>query len=348
MKIPELIELRLLQQGLADRKFNRPEDVVSWLGAVQSQDYRGGLWAIGMRTSGCTETDVEKAIAEKRIVRTWPMRGTLHFVAAADVRWMLKFLAPRILERAGGRHRQLELDDRTFQRSGDLFAKALQGGKQVTRSRMYELLEAKGISTKGQRGIHILWKLAQDGLLCHGAREGKQPTFVLLEEWLPGFKTMERDAALAELAKRYFIGHGPATLQDFVWWSGLPVADARKGLDLARHLHHKTFDGHSCWMSPNVEFGQKSPHTAHFLPAYDEYLIGYKDRSAALDTRRFTQPFQNPIFSPTILLDGKIAGAWTRTIKKNVSLSMKRFRVWSGTETRSLETAAQRYCEFLP
>jgi hypothetical protein len=203
---------------------------VGGLGAVQAQDYLGALWAIGLRLRAA-ETAIEQAIATRSIVRTWSMRGTLHFVAAEDVRWMLGLLAPRSLASSLGRLRALELDQAVFNRSRDLFIAALSGGKQLRREAMLELLASANISPGGQRGIHILGRLAQEGLICFGAREGKQHTFALLEEWVPQamlrLGPKSRDEALAELARRYFTGHGPATLPDFVWWSGLTTSEAR-------------------------------------------------------------------------------------------------------------------------
>lgn len=179
------------------------------------------VWAVGLRTRNASENEIEQAIANRSIVRTWPMRGTLHFVAADDVRWMLALLTPRVIAGSASRWKQLELDEATFARSRKTIVRALQGGKQLEREEMYQVLESARISTAGQRGIHILGRLAQEGAICFGARAGKQHTFVLLDEWVPNSKRMERDAALAELAQRYFTSHGPATLQDFVWWSGL-------------------------------------------------------------------------------------------------------------------------------
>lgn len=196
--------------------------MVAFFGAVHAQDYRGALWGVGQRVAGATEADVERALAERSIVRTWPMRGTLHFVAPDDVRWMLRLLAPRAIARAAGRHRQLGLDAATFAQSRDRLTAVLAGGNQLTRDAIYAELDRSGISTAGQRGIHILAQLAMEGVICFGARRSKQQTFALLDEWVPSSRMLEGDEALAELAARYFASHGPATLADFAWWSGLP------------------------------------------------------------------------------------------------------------------------------
>ena len=200
----DLTRQRLYSQSIAPAVLEKPGDVVKRLGAVQAQDYLGALWAIGLRMKAATEKTIEQAICDRKIIRTWPMRGTLHFVAPEDVRWMLALLTPRIITNAARRHRQLELDAATFARSEILFTKALQGGRQLTRPEMMDVLEQDGISTAGQRGYHILWRAAQTGLICFGPRRGKQDTFLLLDDWLPDGKALSRDKSLAE----YLAGRG--------------------------------------------------------------------------------------------------------------------------------------------
>jgi hypothetical protein len=243
MSPADIVKLRLDAQRISATTFTRPAEVVAWLGAVQAQDYLGALWAVGLRLTRACEQDIERALADRSIVRTWPMRGTLHFVAAADARWMLDLLAPKVVTGAAGRFRALDLDDATIARARRVLAKRLQGAP-LTRPAVYDVLERAKISTVGQRGIHILWRLAHECLLCFGPREGKQQTFVLFDEWLPRAKRLPREEALAELAWRYFTGHGPATVTDFAWWSGLKLSDARLGVHLAApRLAEETFGG---------------------------------------------------------------------------------------------------------
>ena len=343
----EIAYRRLHNQLITDPRFDKPGDVVRWLGAVQAQDYPAGLWAVGLRMRGATEADIEKAIADREIVRTWPMRGTLHFVAPEDARWMLKLLTPRIVVGLASRHRELGLDEATFERSKELFVMALEGGKQIRRPDMYKVLEAGGISGAGQRFPHILGLLAQQGILCFGPHEGKQPTFVLLDEWVPKSRELERDEALAELARRYFTSHGPATLQDFVWWSGLKVADARAGLEMAKsQLVEETVGEKTYWLASSAPVpGGKSPDV-RLLPVYDEYLVGYKERSAALDPAH-DEATGHGIFSPIIVLDGRIVGTWGRTQKKDsVVITTQLFKKLSGAEKDALAEAADRYGRF--
>ncbi|HEX4959572.1 MAG TPA: winged helix DNA-binding domain-containing protein [Thermoanaerobaculia bacterium] len=324
---------------------------MAWLGAVQAQDYLGALWAVGLRMKNTTEADVERALADRTIVRTWPMRGTLHFVAAADVRWMLELMTPRVVAASARRLQQeLDLNDTVFAHSRDVLVKALRGGRQRSRTAMYEALEAAGIPATGQRGLHILWRLAQDGVLCFGAREGKQQTFVLLDEWVPNARRLDRDEALAELARRYFTSHGPATVQDFTWWSGLAPAAATAALDLAKPgLVREDIEGRAYWLSASMPTAKAASSAAYLLPAYDEYTVSYKDRSAVLDPLHAKRPDSgNGIFNPTMVLDGRVVGTWKRTLKKeSVVVVLRPFSRLKKTEKNAFQEAGCRYGAFL-
>jgi hypothetical protein len=347
----DIARLRLHNQRIARSAFEQPADVVAWLGAVQAQDYLGSLWAVGLRMRKAVQSDIEQALANRTIIRTWPLRRTLHFVAAADARWMLELLTPRTVAGIARRlHKHFGLDEATFAHSKDLFARALAGGKQLTRNAMYEVLEAGGVSTASQRGLHILSRLAQDGLICFGARAGKQQTFALLDEWVPGAKRMARDEALAELTRRYFTSHGPATLQDFAWWSGLTTADAKAGLEMAkRFLAQEVSNGQTYWLASSMPAATDSSPTGYLLPAFDEYTVAYKDRSAVLDPK-FTKKANsgNGILYPTIVVDGKVVGTWKRTIKKDgLVITPSPFAKLKRAETHAFAEAASRYGEFL-
>jgi hypothetical protein len=347
----DIARLRLHNQHISRSTFEKPADVVAWMGAVQAQDYIGALWAVGLRMHKAVEADIEQAIADRTIIRTWPMRRTLHFVAADDVRWMLDLLTPRTVANIAQRLlKHFGLDEATFARSKDLFVRALEGGKQLTRNAMYEVLEAGGISTASPRGLHILSRLAQDGLICFGAREGKQQTFALLDEWAPNVKRMARDKSLAELAGRYFTSHGPATLQDFAWWSGLTTTDARAGIDMAkRFLAQEVSDGQTYWFASSMPVAKYSSPTAYLLPAYDEYTVAYKDRSAVLN-REYAKNanYGHGIFNPTIVVDGQVVGTWKRTIRKDaLVITPSPFSKLKRAETRAFAEAAKRYGEFL-
>jgi len=342
---------RLVRQHIVTSTCRTPGEVVSNLVAMQAQDYTSALWAVGLRVPGATEVDIQQAVRDRLIVRTWPMRGTLHFAAAKDVRWMLKLLTPRIVAGAAGRRRQLELDDATFIRCEKVFSRALEGGRQLIREEMFEALRRARIMVDNHRGYHILWRLAQEGLLCFGSHQGKQATFTLLDEWVPPAKSVEREKALAELARRYFIGHGPATLHDFVWWSGLKISEAREAIDLASpHLLQETVKDKVYWMSPGKLTLSKEVSSMYLLPGFDEFLLGYQDRSACLDPKYANKivPGSNGIFLPTIVSNGRVIGTWKRaTKKKSVLLTSASFKPMSKAESSAFIRAAEHYGKFM-
>ncbi|MBI5848872.1 MAG: AlkZ family DNA glycosylase [Nitrospirae bacterium] len=350
MTVQDITRFRLYNQQISSARFKKPGEVVKSLGAMQAQDYPGTLWAIGLRLPNATITNIEQAIVDGSIIRTWPMRGTLHFVAAADIRWMLELLSPRIIESSASRFRELELDERTFTRCKNVFEKALAGGKQLTRAEMYEALEHDGIAVDKQRGYHILRRAGQDRLICFGLPRSRQDTFRLLDEYCPTTKILARDEAVCELTKRYFVSHGPATLEDFVWWSGLKVSDAKAGLEEAKTwLTQESVDGNVYWMAMNMPVFRHDPKAVYLLPGFDEYMLGYKDRSAALDPRHVQKicPGNNGMFAPTVIMDGRVVGTWKRIIKKSVISIKVDFFGRQAKNSDALVDAAERYGKFL-
>jgi hypothetical protein len=348
----DIAQLRLANLHISKTTFKKPSDVVGWLGAVQAQDYLGSLWAVGSRMRNANEHIIEQAIVDRKIIRTWPMRGTLHYVLPEDVRWMLKLLTPRVIAGNAARQaKEFELDHVTIKRCKELFERALQDGKHLTRDGMYQVLEAAHISAAKGRGLQILWRVAQEGVVCFGGRQGKQPTFVLLDEWVPAGKVLERDEALAKLVSRYFASHGPATIQDFVWWSGLTVADAKAGIAMARQrLEQELFDGETYWLSSSARQRKDAMRSAYLLPSYDEYTVGYRDRSASFDARNAKQVnyWNNILPSPTIVTDGRIVGTWKRTLEKDiVVIKLLLFQKLAKAEDRAVAAAAHRYAEYL-
>lgn len=341
---------RLYNQHISRATFEKPSDVIAWLGAAQGQDYLGALWAIGLRMRHATEADIEQAIADKAIVRTWPMRGTLHFVAAADIRWLLKLMEPRTIASTAFRHRQLELDKATLTKSNAVLVRALKGGKQLTRPELTSALERAGISTVNYRMSHILHHASILRLICFGPRRGKQFTFTLFDEWVPTDKAIEREEALGELARRYFTSHGPATLSDFIWWSGLITADARAGLEMIKpQFVQEVSGGRTYWFPQNAPVKKDAPPKAYLLSPFDEYTVAYKDRSAVLDplyTKQMNSGYG--IFKPTIVLDGQIVGIWKRAFKKNVvAIEISPFNSLTKSDQQRVAVAADRYAKFL-
>jgi hypothetical protein len=342
----DIIKNRLFNQKLSHPDFETPEEAAHWFGAVQAQDYLGSLWAVGQRVHNATEKVIEEAINKRKIVRSWPMRGTLHFTHAQDLHWMLKLLAPRVVKRNAFRYRELELTEENFTKSSKVLTKALVGGKELTREAMLNVLAENDISPAGQRGIHILGKLAMEGLLCFGSRNGKQFTFTLLDEWIPPSKIIDGDEALAELTKRYFLSHGPATIKDFAWWSGLTVAEIKRGIALTTsYLHHETIDDREYWFGERNKAQTQKPK-AHLLPAYDEYTVAYKDRSAIIESNHFIQAGNG--LKPTIVVNGRIIGTWQRELKKHSAiLTPHFFQIPNKDEYDLLKHAVEDYGVFL-
>ncbi len=345
---PDIAHQRLHNQLITQRTFEKPGDVVQWLGAVQAQDYLGSLWALGLRMRNVVEADIEQAIADGIIVRTHPMRGTWHFVAAADIRWLLALMAPGGIASMTTWYRRLELDETTFARSNALFTKTLQGGKQLTRQELAAALAQEGISTVDLRLTFLLQRAEIEGIIASGTRRGKQFTFALLDELVPVSRMLERDEALAELAHRYFTSHGPATLQDFAWWSGLTAADARASLEMVQSQFVKeTIDNRIYWRSPSTPPAQVAAPTAYLLPPFDEYTVAYKDRSAVLDPL-YAQQAGNGIFGPTIVVDGQVVGTWKRTFQKDaVVITQNLFTSLSEAQNQAVAAAAERYSRFV-
>lgn len=323
---------------------------MAWLGAVQAQDFAHARHAVGIRCVGVNEAHVFQAITERTIVRTWAMRGTLHLIAAADVRWLVSLVAPFVMARAGSMMRQLGLDEATLARSNAIIQHTLAGNQQLTRQTLLTALEKEGFPATGQYGSHLLGHAALTGLMCLGEPQGKQDTYTLLDEWLPPTPYLTQEEALAELARRYFQSHGPATVSDFASWAGLPVGKAREGIAGAMpSLFEETIEG-KVYLRPRTQ--PPVPHSApttFLLPGFDEYFLGYKDRTLVLDSQYSERVMTfNGIFRPTIVLDGQVVGTWQRMVKKKeVVLTLTPFAELGEREYEAVRAAAGQYSSFL-
>ncbi|MBI3168714.1 MAG: AlkZ family DNA glycosylase [Chloroflexi bacterium] len=351
MKSFNIANLRLHSQRLTTTIFKNPSDVVGWLGAVQSQDYAGAKWALGQRIKNATDEAIEEAFNAGAILRTHVMRPTWHFVKPEDIRWMLALTAPRVHALSATYYRKLELDNATFRRSNTVLIKALQGGIQLTRAELTSALKQNGIiSDDLLRFTYLIIHAELDGVICSGARRGKQFTYALLDERAPHTLTLEQDAALAELAKRYFVSHGPATLNDFVWWSGLTVADARKGLDSIRSEFISEVEDRQTYWFTDFALPKVSTPMVLLLPNYDEYTVGYTDRSAIYDTQHNQKLDSrgNFLFNNVVVVNGQVVGTWKRTLKKSeVFIEFVLFRKLTKVENHAIADAAERYGKFL-
>lgn len=339
---------RLAAQRISKSEFTTPAQVVSWLGALQGQDYPGALWSVGLRLPHSTAASIEQALAETRIVRTWVMRGTLHVVAAEDVRWMTELLGPKIISGIAARYRQLELDDETMHRSIDIFANALRDGQDLDRPALLALLNAQGISTEGQRAPHLLQRACYEGIMCQTTTL-KHPTYTALDDRFPR-RTWTREEAVAELTRRYVLSRGPVTIQDFVQWSGLTLTEARAGFAAHKALFsEETLNGQSYWWDASAPIA-RMPSVMFLLPGFDEYLLGYKDRTAVLDPAYAQRvcPGNNGVFMPTMVSQGRMIGLWKKTFRKEtLILGAEPFSTFTIADKEAFAAASRPYGAFL-
>jgi Winged helix DNA-binding domain len=347
----EIVRHRLHNQLLSQTKLTESNQVVARLGAVQAQDYAGAKWAIAQRTKGLTDAAIDKDFNEGKILRTHMLRPTWHFVTPEDIRWMLALSAPRVHAGNAFMYRQLELEPAIIKKSYTVVEKALQGNRNLTRPELASHFEKAGIIAEGQRLGYFMMSAELDALICSGPRRGKQFTYALLEERVPKAKMLNHDEALAELTKRYFSARGPATLQDFIWWSGLTMADTKKGIEMVKPQFEKeVIDGKMYWYADSGLPPKEKLPTAHLLPNYDEYFIGFKDRSAIGDViRQSNLDPNNPAFiAHVILIDGQIVGGWKRALKREVVIiELSLITDLARVEKQAVAEAADRYGKFL-
>ena len=350
MTTSDISNLRLNIQQISSHQFEKPNEIVKWFGGIQAQDYPAAKWALGLRLKGITDNQIEKEIATKKFVRTWMFRGTLHFIAADDVNWMLDLIAPGIISKFKGRHRELGLTPEVLSKAEKVIITMLSGDKAISRKALFEELELNGVATKEQKGIHLMLWASYNKLICHGPIDGKQFTYALYDDWIVKNGTISQDEALAKLALRYFTGHGPATLQDFMWWSGLGVNDTKKGLEAVRsQLAVEIVEGQEYFMHPELPELKKTSAKAFLLPAFDEFYLAYKNRSISLESHHHsTVASVNGIFFPTIVVDNRIVGLWKKEIKKNsILIDLKPFTELKNSHKELIAKAAKDYGQFL-
>lgn len=350
--VSPLTSRRLSSQRLIGPGFRSVADAVSWLGVVQAQDYSLAKWALGTRTPDATDDEVERAFADGAILRTHVLRPTWHFVAPADIRWLLALTAPRVHRINAGRYRQLEFEPSVLRRSDALLARALRGRRFRDRAELRALFGKAGIRTEGETRLSYLLMHAElEGVVCSGPRRGKQFTYALLDERVPAARPIDRRDALVELTRRFYLSRGPATAHDFAKWSGLTLADARLGLEGARRaLESEVFEGKTYWSSPKAARPRPTRMpVAHLLSIYDEYISGYKDRSAIIDAAHAARlGAMGAALSAIVIVDGRVVGTWKRRVaRENVVLSVDFFDALPGRSRRAVVAATQKYGNFV-
>ncbi|MFC9558236.1 winged helix DNA-binding domain-containing protein [Agromyces sp. NPDC056965] len=321
---------RLAAQGL-DGGFDSPAAAVDRLVCLQAQDLAAAKWVLGSRVAGATEATIDAAIDERVLLRSWPMRGTLHFVAPEMLRPILRLTAARLMQRAAKTHRDEGIDDEVHAVARRVAVHELEGGRAATRDELQAAWAAAGIDTAGQRGYHLIWRLANEGLLCCGPVETRaRQRFVLLDEWSPRRSDEPRDTdeILGRLFAGYARGHGPVTVRDFAWWTGLTLTQARVALAAAGGAV-VPFDAER-FVAADAPSTASAPSGHHVLAPFDEYFLGYGDRTAfcsEADALRVV-PGKNGLFLPILVAGGEVVGTWRRAPvrKGTTSIEVTRFR----------------------
>jgi len=332
------MQQRVHAQHIARPRFRRAGELVRWMGAIQAQDPAACRWAVGLRLGGePRERDIEAALDAGEVLRLHCLRGTWQLVAPADARWILELVAPRVIAQASKRYAELGLDAATLRKSQGVLARALRGGTELTRDEVADCLASAGISTTGQRLSFLLHRAELESVVCSGARRGKHATYTLFDRRVPAARPFDRSRALAELAKRYFQSRAPATAADFAWWSGLGPDDVREAM-------------HAIHGGPSAKTTRlRASAGAVLLPALDEYLIGYADRTALI-APAFARRLHDGggILKPTVLINARVRGVWRRTLsRREVLIDVEPFESLAPLERRAVERAAVRYGEFL-
>ena len=349
-KLSLIAHYRLLNQSILYSQFEKPAELVNHMGAMQAQDYSMVKWAVGCRLGNITEKNVTDALNRGELIRTHLMRPTWHIVSSNDIYWMLDLTAPNIRSGMKGRHKDLELDKEFLQKTNRLITNALEGNNHQTRDELAELMKAEKITLDNNRFAHILMNAEMDQLICSGIERGKKQTYALLSERVPQKVTLTTEESLYQLALRYFNSHGPATLSDFQWWSGLKMPQAKDALALVKaELNSIIYDNEEYWLKHVPDSNNRNKNFVKLLPAYDEYLISYKNRSAVLNPEFNSKALSNNgIFWPVIVVNGMAAGTWKRTIKKNaVEITFDLFQKPGKDLVNDLQLAALDFGKFI-
>lgn len=360
MTAADIAQLRLYNQHLVGHRFTHAGDLLRHVGALQAQDFLAAKYSVAARLPGFTDDDVEQAIADKSIIRTWTQRGTLHFVAPENVRWMLDIVGPRLLSGLKGMHAKLKLTDNDFTESSKIINKTLKGGKHITRDGLKQLLISKGYGAGMLQYNQILLYAALTKQICLGPRVGKEHTFVLLDEWVPAVKPIKREEALGKYAQMYFQSHAPATIADFAWWAGITLADAKIGFEQIKDsLVSEVVNGETYYFSPSLieEGAGLSRHlssggeaSVFLLPSFDEFLIAYKERSISLNPKynKVVMGIGNGLFAPIVVVNGIVQGTWKRTLKKDtVQVEILPFTKFNTDVKKAIKLQAEQYAGYL-
>jgi len=339
---------RLFSQKIAKTEFKTAKEIVSWMGATQAQDYSMAKWAVGLRLGDSDEKSIESSFNKGEIIRTHVLRPTWHFVIPDDIFWMIKLSAPKIQSSLKSRHKQLELSEAIINKTNSIIENALGNGINLTREELAGEFHKSGINTDENRLSHLLFCAELEGIICSGPLKSKKHTYSLLSDRVPKKKELSRDESIAELAKRYFTSHCPATIQDFAWWSNLSLTEIRKAIDSVKSdfITDTTVSGQ--FLYPN-SYSEPYKASAYLLPAYDEFLISYKDRSSSLSLVNNRKAVSdNGIFYPPVVVNGQVSGLWQKTIQKEkVIVTLNLFQLFKESAMKLIEKKAIYIGNFL-
>jgi hypothetical protein len=350
MTLKEISNTRLVSQMIAAPELKSVKDIVSWMGVIQAQDYSMAKWAIGVRMSDPSEKRIESSLDKGEILRIHVLRPTWHFISADDIYWMLHLSAQKIKSSLRSRHKELELTESVITKTSGIIEKSLSNGLSLTRDELATEFQNAKIKTDANRLSHLLLRAEMDGIVCSGPKKNNKQTYSLLSERIPHKNDLSRDESLAALAKRYFLSRCPATLEDFVWWSNLSITDARKAIDFVRsYFFPETIGSSKYWLPNSFSAAGSGTNSVHLLPAFDEFLISYKDRSISLSLVHHKKTVtDNGIFYPPVVLNGQVAGLWKRTIQKNrVIVNMNSFQSFNKSTRSLIDSKIHVFGEFL-
>lgn len=320
MNPDELLHIRLYNQLLSLHELKEPREVVAHMGAMQSQALEMAKWAIGSRLQHHTVKNITDALNRGEVIRTHILRPTWHFVAADDLRWMYTLSYPRLKPVYRSYAKMLGADETVLYHYIPLVEKLLSGGRHLSKQEMSEALTERGVLLDDNH-LSLLLSFAElEELIVNGELDGNRQTFTLLEEWVPRTTALSREESLGRLARKYFSSHGPATLPDFTWWSGLSITECRQAMEMIRpDFTQEKINERECWMPNNLCTPPVDHDSALLLAPFDEFVVSYKDRSDMIEETHYGKVMtKNGIFSPTIMLNGKIIGSWKKSMKKNI------------------------------
>ncbi len=316
MTYSEIFRYRLVNQQIGRVKSIRAQGLVKWQVIMQAQNFAMAMWAIGLRLPHLSRELIEQAFNDGSILRTHIMRPVWHFVTPEDICWILTLMAPRVHMNNSFSYRKFELDAAVLNRSKDIIVRALEGGKYLTRLELMILMYKAGIETNRYRFAYIMMHAELEKIVCSGPQKEKQLTYALFDERVPPAATLTREESLSELAARYFASHGPATLYDFAWWSGLAIKDAKTGVNaLGPDFCRETIDGYEYIFIPTDLSDFDEQKACFLMPDYDEYGIAYKNRDFMFHPEY--NPKKLPFYGHAVVVDGFIAGTWKALENKN-------------------------------